>query len=66
MPSNKDRIESATTAIEAHLSATGYSPGDVRDDFVDLVANLLHYAKAKRIDIDDALRMAKLHFEAET
>lgn len=63
MPSNKSRVSSAARAMKAIPS---HDPHDNKANTIDLLANLMHYCRAKRLDFDDILDTARRHFEAET
>lgn len=58
---NEDRAASGLTAMEA---ASVDDPG-TQSGLVDLLANLMHTAKAESLDFEDAVRVAAMHFDAE-
>lgn len=58
---NQDRLEKLTDLI----AETG-EKGEDRTNFVDVLTDLMHYAKDNGLDFDDALISARNHFSAET
>ena len=44
----------------------GYDEWDPRSNIVDVVANLFHYAALRKIDMEDCIRMAREHYQAES
>jgi membrane-bound ClpP family serine protease len=65
MTSIETRIGHAGNALAAYLESKGEDrDGDA--SIVDLVADLLHMAKAEGHDPEAVLRMATSHVEAET
>jgi hypothetical protein len=65
-PSNLDRANSAMSALEAN--SPDYERGELTDTEAidDLLSNVMHYCKANQIDFADRLRIAEIHFIAET
>lgn len=59
-PTNKERVDSAFYAM---LNSAKYIHAD-EDDVVNLIADLLHYAKNKGMN-PNILDLAKQHFAAE-
>ena len=76
------KIEKAVTralwAIQAYVLAARKPPPIIveesrlahaqklPDHVSDLLADLMHYCAAHKIDFDDQLRLCRLHFKAET
>lgn len=60
-PTNEDRVAAAEQVLNSHQK---YRPVD-EDSVVDLIADLLHYAKQKSMAPNLAER-AQMHFEAES
>lgn len=56
---NIDRIETAWRALRVVDADTN------RTALIDLLANLLHWSAHYDHDFDDALAMARIHFDAE-
>jgi hypothetical protein len=59
---NQDRVNKAATVISVH------DDGEREPDetvLCDLLANLMHFARAKGYDFEDSMRIASDHFEAE-
>lgn len=52
--------------FRAIKAVPSHDPYDPRSNIVDVVANLFHYAAMKKIDMEDAIRMAREHYIAET
>ena len=63
-PSIEERCEWAETALEAFTEARGADESEM--DIIDLVADLMHYAKSKHYDPQSILDSATMHFEAES
>ena len=65
--SNKQRASDAAAACQLYGTLTGMDPnGDELESLIgDLLADLLHLAKRKRIDTERVIRMGQLHFEEE-
>jgi hypothetical protein len=61
MPTNRERIEKAANVLET----ANYHNGDVRDDLIDLLTDLRHFAAKRKIDFDAVLRMSELNFKEE-
>jgi hypothetical protein len=51
--------------IAALINATG-EQGQDRTNLVDLLTDVMHYAKATGLDFDDTLISARNHFSAES
>lgn len=62
----KVNAKRAFQANKAIKTMAGYDEWDARSNIVDMIANLFHLARLKNIDMEDAIRMAREHFEAET
>ena len=72
---NAERAERGNEALQQYKANGDRTSGCGDDDdltaLTDLLADLMHYAEAQRqdwdgpMDWDDALRMARMHFEAE-
>jgi hypothetical protein len=54
---NEARIERAAAAIGTY--------DEYGEELIDLLADLLHWAERNGHDFDDALRIARGHYEAE-
>ena len=67
MSMNMRRIQAGLAAINAHISAKDKEPVGPRNGsyVADLLADLMHYCAAHKIDFDDQLRLCRLHFNAE-
>ena len=64
--SNKQRASDAAEACQLYGTLTGLSPTDELESLIgDLIADLLHLAKRKRIDTERVIRMGLMHFEEE-
>jgi hypothetical protein len=66
---NRDRAERARTVLQAYIEARGEAFENSSSEIADLIADLLHLAA----DLDEGfdpvestLRLARMHFEAET
>lgn len=57
---NQDRIEMAREVMDSLPS------GDLEEDIIDLITNLLHLANSYELDTSGILRMAAGNFEGET
>jgi len=73
--SNADRSKRAWKALKNYPAATEDPHADHQQFLVDLLADLLHLARARKgyakinkraMDFEDALRIARGHFEEET
>lgn len=62
-PTIPQRVKRASVAILAFKGKEGLD--DRRDDCVDLLADLYHYAKNHGLDMDGMLSTARMHYEAE-
>lgn len=62
---NAQRIITARHAILAASWARGNNPAICDEAVIDLLADLMHFCAAQRIDFADCARIAALHFEAE-
>lgn len=62
-----ERLTAAHYAIEAHRIADNDHPScySNEENVTDLLADLLHFCTAERLDFDNALRRARMHCEAE-
>jgi len=61
---NGDRADSARQAIEYF----GQQRGEDEDEetlSIDLITNILHFLHSQQIESEQALNMARMHFEAE-
>lgn len=67
-PSNSDRIAWATIALRAYADAKAPPGGNDLEhcDLIDLIADLLHLAADSLLDPADCLRIAQMHYDAET
>lgn len=64
--SNKQRASDAAEACQLYGTLTGLDATDELESLIgDLIADLLHLAKRKRIDTDRVIRMGQMHFEEE-
>jgi hypothetical protein len=61
---NEDRAVWAFEACETFAELTGQR-SSLRDIVCDLLANLLHLADLRGMCVEDLLRVAKMHYEAE-
>lgn len=61
---NTDRIEAGLDLLDTHNAMQG-SNGDLQDDIVDAVANLLHYAADQGEDIALISSLAVVHANYE-
>lgn len=61
-PTNADRVEWGEAAIATEIAQTGT---DRETALVDLLADLMHWARAENQSFDDALSTARMHFEEE-
>jgi hypothetical protein len=57
-------LECAQAAVETYTSLSGYHGGDVCD-IIDLVADLMHFAKHHDLDPISIISQAQQHFSAE-
>ena len=63
---NRERAKRAAQTLETYkrvYAAPGY---DTQEALTDLIADLLHLARAKKLDPEKVLAMAQYHFESET
>ena len=66
---NADRAARGNEALQSYIREHG--EGDDHTTLTDLLADLMHLAEDRHddrdcpLDWDDALRMARMHFEAE-
>ena len=60
---NDDRGEWAAAALRHFQCTTG---SDYDDAPCDLICDLMHWCDRNGFDFDDALRTARMHYEAET
>jgi hypothetical protein len=58
-------LQCAQAAVEAYTSVSG-SHGSVSWELVDLVTDLMHFARAGDLDPVTIIRQAQQHFTAET
>lgn len=58
---NKKRASKAAACI----LYGGFNNGDIRDDMVDMVTDLMHLADQKNIDFEGVINSAKNHFDEE-
>jgi hypothetical protein len=58
-------LQCAQAAIEAYTSLSG-SHGGVNWDLVDLVTDLMHFARARDLDPVTIIDQAQQHFSLET
>ena len=66
MPTNKERVAAADYALQSHCEATASNGTQhLEEDVIDLVANLMHFARANDLDWSSILRVATSHFEQE-
>lgn len=63
MMTNAQRAEFAFRSMLAHRQ---YTNSDREDALKDLLANLMHLAAEQGTDFDEALAVARIHYEAET
>ncbi len=63
-PTNPDRVEAATAALEAHAASKGEVVDE--DNVGDLLADLMHYCAENGIDFATKLTVAEVHFNCET
>lgn len=66
MSDKERRAEAAYRAILAHAQYNGSENGDRQDDLVDLLANLMHMHGEGQCDFNEALRIARGHYEVES
>lgn len=59
----RERAERAQYALDAYAENKGEDPADC---FTDLLADLLHLAAREGRDVEAELRMARMHYEAES
>lgn len=62
---NMERAERAESALAVHVASTNNFNEPDKDQIVDLLTDLLHYAKRKRVDIDDVMFRARNHYDTE-
>jgi hypothetical protein len=63
---NEDRAVWAAEACETFAGLTGQNMESELPDIVcDLLTNLLHLADLRGMYVDDLLRIAKMHYDAE-
>jgi len=66
-PTNKERAMDALEALDAWKGTKGDLNGQTdEENITDMVADLLHYATHKGVEVEYVLRNAKMHFESET
>ena len=63
-PTNEERARCAGEALRAYLRAKG-EPAD-EANFRDLLSDLMHWCHINDKDFDEALRIARRHFQAES
>jgi len=65
---NNDRAERARQALLRYIPAgtDGFSAETIDTDIADLITDLLHFAKAKKKNIDKLLEHARLNFDLES
>jgi hypothetical protein len=63
-PQLADRLPWAGAALEAYRQAKGEDSDDY--DTIDLITDLLHHSETHNRDPHAIVRMALIHFEAET
>jgi hypothetical protein len=61
---NADRIQSAEDAIDANQHGSRWRNDD-EGALTDILADLMHWAKANNHDFNECARIAKSHFDAE-
>jgi hypothetical protein len=64
-PTNTDRAFWGQRAIEEFAKVVGQTGEPVRDNLTDLLADLMHFCRKKRLSFDKALETAYGHFAAE-
>jgi hypothetical protein len=57
-PTNRDRAARLDEILPLY-------PEDQHTNVIDLLADLLHWCELNRVDFEDTLRIARMHFEAE-
>jgi hypothetical protein len=61
----REKIALVRPAIEAYQKRVGDYGTDRKTLMVDILADLMHFARRHCISLEDALDMARVHFEAE-
>jgi len=54
---NTSRIEKASAALEAHAT-----DGSDEENVIDLLTDIIHYCRARKVRWDNAIDMAEDHF----
>jgi hypothetical protein len=62
-PTNEERARCAGEALCAYLSAKGERSDEA--NFSDLLSDLMHWCRINSKDFDEALGIARRHFQAE-
>lgn len=57
------RIHYGANAVRA--GSPDYAENDHETNLVDALANILHWADCYNVEVDDALRIARMHHETE-
>jgi hypothetical protein len=63
-PTNKDRAGWGRETFEAYPLAHQYED-DLQTQLVDLLADLMHFAKEEELDFEEAMRRAEGHYSFE-
>jgi len=59
------RVAVARSALNAANWVRGCDPAIADDSVIDLLADLMHFCAARRIDFDSCNLIAQAHFETE-
>lgn len=67
-PTNTERASCAHASVATYAVLTGMNCTEQDQEVCvgDLLASLMHLCVAKGYDFEDKLRIARMHFEAET
>jgi len=66
MTKQERAADCADFAMAAHRVATATPSTEPEEtSVIDLLADLMHYAKIRDVDFSDALRIARVHFDEE-
>ncbi len=64
-PTNDERANRIPPTIEAYVKARGDMAEDDATDSIDLLTDLMHYAKREGYDFDKWMVMAQVNFNSE-
>ena len=69
VPTNAERAERVQKILKAYAEemygTDDPDPEELLTAAGDLLADFLHYCSQEELDFDDAIRVARMHFEAE-